>query len=107
MVRGWTVLQLDTMNYPKKPGFNLYQSRHSANITYSVKTWFSKILSVCIYIFIVARGFFNEENKILYGINEGEQGKQNKEVKMKRKGKRGAKDTKKAVKLSFLSEKES
>ena len=58
------------------------------------------------YIFIVAKGFFNEENKILYGINEGEQGKQNKEVKMKRKGKRGAKDTKKAVKLSFLSEKD-
>ena len=36
-----------TMNYPKKKGFNLYQSRHCAYITYSVKTWFLKILSVC------------------------------------------------------------
>ena len=34
------------MNYPKKPGFNLYQSRHCAYITYSVKTWFLKILSL-------------------------------------------------------------
>ena len=29
-----------TMNYPKKPGFNLYQSRHCAYKTYSLKTWF-------------------------------------------------------------------
>ena len=35
-----------TMNYPKKPSFNLYQSRHCAYITYSVKTWFLKILSL-------------------------------------------------------------
>ena len=34
------------MRYPKKPGFNLYQLRHCAYITYSVKTWFLKILSV-------------------------------------------------------------
>ena len=34
------------MNHPKKPGFNLYQSRHCAYVTYSVKTWFLKILSV-------------------------------------------------------------
>ena len=33
-----------TMNYPKKPGFNLYESRYCAYITYSVKTWFLKIL---------------------------------------------------------------
>ena len=35
-----------TMNYPKKTGFNLYESRHCAYITYSVKTWFFKNLSV-------------------------------------------------------------
>ena len=35
---------LCTMNYSKKPGFNLYQSRHCAYIIYSVKTW--KNLSV-------------------------------------------------------------
>ena len=35
------------MNYPKKPGFNLYQLRHCAYITFSVKTWFLKNLSVC------------------------------------------------------------
>ena len=35
------------MNYPKKPGFSLYQSRHCAYITYSVKTWFLTNLSVC------------------------------------------------------------
>ena len=34
------------MNYPKIPGFNLYQSRHCAYITYSVKTWVLKNLSV-------------------------------------------------------------
>ena len=33
------------MNYPKKPGFNMYESRHCANITCSVKTWFLKSLS--------------------------------------------------------------
>ena len=43
------------MNYPKKTGFNLYQSRHCAYITYSVKTWFLKILSVA----EVGRGFYN------------------------------------------------
>jgi len=50
----WTIVtlfcqfdfHLHTVNYPKKPGFNLYQSRHCAYITYSVKTWFLKILSV-------------------------------------------------------------
>ena len=35
-----------TMNYPKKPGFNLHQLRHCAYITYSVKTWFLKFFSV-------------------------------------------------------------
>ena len=30
----------------KKTGFNLYQSRHYAYKTYSVKTWFLKILSL-------------------------------------------------------------
>ena len=35
------------MNYPKKPGFNLYRSRHCAYITYSVKTWCLKNLSIC------------------------------------------------------------
>ena len=35
-----------TMNYPKKPGFNHYQSPHCAYITYSVKTWFLKKFSV-------------------------------------------------------------
>jgi len=39
-------VKLDTMNYTKKPGFNLYQLRHCAYITYSVKTWFLKNLSV-------------------------------------------------------------
>ena len=34
------------MNYPKKPGFNLYQSRHCAYITYSVKSWYFKKISV-------------------------------------------------------------
>ena len=33
-------LFIDTMNYPKKTGFNLYESRHCAYITYSVKTCF-------------------------------------------------------------------
>ena len=48
-----TSRQADTMNYPKKPGFNLYQLRHCACITYSVKTWFLKNLSVLnIYNFI-------------------------------------------------------
>ena len=34
------------MNYPKKPGFNLYQSRHCAYTTYSLKTWLLKSLSL-------------------------------------------------------------
>jgi len=33
----------------QKPGFNLYQSRLRTYITYSVKTWFLKILSVLHY----------------------------------------------------------
>ena len=37
------------MNYPKKPGFNLYESRHCAYITYGVKTWILKNLSVAEY----------------------------------------------------------
>ena len=37
---------IHTMNYPKKTGFNLNHSRHCSYITYSVKTWFLKILSV-------------------------------------------------------------
>ena len=40
------LLAKGTMNYPKKTGFNLYQSRYCAFITYSVKTWFLKNLSV-------------------------------------------------------------
>ena len=32
-----------TMNYPKKPGFNLHQSRYCAYTTYSLKTWFLKV----------------------------------------------------------------
>ena len=36
------------MNYPKKPGFNLYQLRHCAFITYIVKTWFLKNLSAAL-----------------------------------------------------------
>ena len=38
-----------TFNYnelSQKTSFNLYQSRHWAYLTYSVKTWFLKILSV-------------------------------------------------------------
>ena len=31
----------------QKSRFNLYQSRHCAYITYNVKTWFLKNLSVC------------------------------------------------------------
>ena len=31
------------MTYPKKTGFNLYQSRHCAYITYSVKPGFEKL----------------------------------------------------------------
>ena len=42
------------MNYPKKTGFNLYQSRHCAYITYTVKTWFLKILSVSQKQFILS-----------------------------------------------------
>ena len=39
---------IHTMNYPKKTGFNLYQSLHCAYITYSVKTWFFKTLSIAV-----------------------------------------------------------
>ena len=43
----------------RKPGFKLYQSRHCAHITYSVKTWFLKILSV-------AGGFvFRKHNAVI------------------------------------------
>ena len=45
------------MNYPKKPCFNLYESRHCAYITYSVKNWFLKNLSVP-YSFIFVNVFF-------------------------------------------------
>ena len=37
------------MNYPKKTCFNPYQSQHCTYITYSVKTWFLKNLSVCTF----------------------------------------------------------
>ena len=40
------IIGLSKMNYPEKTGFNLYQSRHSAYIIYSVKTLFWKNLSV-------------------------------------------------------------
>ena len=32
--------QGNTVNYPKKPGFNLHESRNCALTAYSVKTWF-------------------------------------------------------------------
>ena len=35
------------MNYPKKQGFNLYESRHCAYITYSLKNLGLKNLSIC------------------------------------------------------------
>ena len=41
-----SIYNIHTMNYPQKTGFNLYQLRNCAYITYSVKTWFFKILSV-------------------------------------------------------------
>ena len=44
------------MNYPKKPGFDLYESLHCAYITYRVKTWFFKNLSV--YVFFLKIFFF-------------------------------------------------
>ena len=37
-----------TMNYPKKPGFNLHESRHCGYIKYSVKTFFLKSLSITV-----------------------------------------------------------
>ena len=46
------------MNYPKKTGFNLYESRNCAYITYSVKTWFLKNLSV--------RGITTKTKKITF-----------------------------------------
>ena len=42
-------VQILLLNYPKKPGFNLYQSWHCAYITYSVKTWFLKKSLCSIY----------------------------------------------------------
>ena len=62
---------LHTMNYPKKPGFNLYQSRHCACITYSVKTWFFKILSVCLIKLI----FFLSDEVFADAVNAGEKKK--------------------------------
>ena len=50
-----------TKNYPKKSGFNLYQSRHCACITYSVKTWFLKNLYVCDSSFVI--GFAYHQSK--------------------------------------------
>ena len=41
------------MNYPKKPGFNLYQSQHFAYMIYSVKTWFLKNLSVFAHCYLI------------------------------------------------------
>ena len=35
-----------TMNYPKNPGFILYQSRHCEYITYSAQIWVLKNISV-------------------------------------------------------------
>ena len=57
------------MNYPKKPGLYLYESRHCAYITYSVKTWFLRNLSVYMIrncsqdrgdpkIFIIQKNYF-------------------------------------------------
>ena len=43
LVRMVSQLKQTTINYPKKPGFNLYQLRHCAYITYSVK----KSLCIC------------------------------------------------------------
>ena len=44
--KGWVVCYNELSQ--KKPGLNLYQSRHCAYITYSVKTWFLKNLSVAL-----------------------------------------------------------
>ena len=54
------------MHYPKKPGFNLYQSRHCAYLTYSVKTWFLKILSINQYLFSLSN--LSPENAIFFAI---------------------------------------
>ena len=43
----FNVFLFHTMNYPKKTGFNLYQSRNCAYIKCSVKAWFFKN-SLCI-----------------------------------------------------------
>ena len=69
------------MNYPKKPGFNLYQSRHCAYITYGVKTWFLKILSVLlinliIIFFLIFQLWYERERKSLcvpHGIRNQDQ----------------------------------
>ena len=42
----FTVLVSRYNELSQKTDFNLYQSRHSAYITYSVKTWFLKLFSV-------------------------------------------------------------
>ena len=58
-----------TMNYPKKTGLNLYQSRHCAYITYSMKTWFLKNLSVEDYDTFLTRfssSFFFKGKKVKY-----------------------------------------
>ena len=78
VVRTVEVKSISTMNYPKKTGFNLFQSRHCAYITYSVITWFFKILSVHhiisyihnTYIYNdglvkVPRGAFDRETKLV------------------------------------------
>ena len=45
-------LFLNTKNYPKNPGFNLYQLRHCAYILYSVITWFLTNISVSYHRFV-------------------------------------------------------
>ena len=45
-----------TMNYLKKPSFNLYQFWHCAYKTYSVKTWFLK--NLCIWSLLPIDGCY-------------------------------------------------
>ena len=54
-----SVVHCATMNYPKKTGFNLYQLRHCTYITYGVKAWFLKNLSVASNFYRRNKTFFS------------------------------------------------
>ena len=69
------------MNYPKKPGFNLYQLRHCACIKYSVKTWFLKNLSVCQSVYIFAKNSNGFTKKT--GEENHKEGKRGIEINLK------------------------